>query len=172
VRRGARRALGLGAALLAIATVGATCAEVLPIDVDECSTACVSPTDEDEPASAGDITLSLFGGQGAGGRGGRGPDLILDPDTVPAIVVEGPLSPIVSLGAQAFDGPGVSPYAFFETIIDIPLSVDAKGGFADAALFLFAPGTIGRVTLTDFLSNGNELFKPPIIQIAPIQPAL
>ena len=172
VWRGARWALGLGATLVAMATVGAACADVIPIDLDECSLSCVSPTSDDEAAAAGDVTLSLFGTRGAGDPSGLRPDLIFDPDTVPSVLVGGPPSPIVSLGAQAFDGPGVSPYAFFENIIDIPLSVDAQSGFSGAALFLFAPATIGRVTLTDVLSNSNELFKPPIIPITPMQPAL
>jgi hypothetical protein len=169
VRRGARSALGLGAALVAMAAFGAACADVIPIDVDECSTSCASPTSEDAPASAGDVTLSLFG---AGAPSGLRPDLIFDPAAVPPVLIGGPPSPIASLGAPAFDGQGVSPYAFFDTIIDIPLSVGAQSGIAGAALFLFTPSTIGRITFTDLLSNGSDLFKPPIIPITPMQPVL
>jgi hypothetical protein len=155
VRRGARWALGLGAALVAMATVSAVCADVVPIDVDECSTSCVSPAGDDEAAPAGDITLSLFGGGGAGDPSGLRPDLILDPDTVPTVLVGGPPSPIVSVGAQAFDGPGVSPYAFFATIIDIPLSVDARAFTAVP----FTPTLTSQ--LRDFLWASNDFFGPP-----------
>ena len=143
--------------------------------MDECHATCIPSATDDaaaaEDASADDITLSLFGGGTEDANNVR-PDLIFDPDTVPSVLVRGPPSPIVSVGAQAIDGPGVSPYAFFETIIDIPLSVDARIGLSGSALFLFAPSTIGRLTLTDLLSNSNELFKPPIIPIIPMQPAL
>src|SRR5271168_3694257 len=66
VRRGARWALGVGAALIALAAVGGARADVRSIDLDECSANCTpSATDdaaaaEDEPAD--DVTLSLFGG--------------------------------------------------------------------------------------------------------------
>jgi hypothetical protein len=170
VRRVERWALGIGAALIAMAAVGGARAGVRFIDLDECSPTCL-PSATDDAAAVEDesATLSQFGGGGTEASGAR-PDLILA--GVPSVLVSGPPSAIASLGAQAFDDPGVSPYAFFETIIDIPLSVDARSGLSGAALFLFAPATIGRVTLTDVLSNSNELFKPPIIPITPMQPAL
>ncbi|HEY5206120.1 MAG TPA: hypothetical protein VIJ63_16175 [Roseiarcus sp.] len=164
MRRGARRALGLGATLIAMATASAACADVRFINLDECSATCSpSATDdataaEDEPA--GDVTLSLFGRGGTGDASGLRPDLIFDPEALPSVLVSGPASPIESVGAQAFDGPGVSPYAFFDTIIDIPLSVDTRSGISAAALFLFTPSTIGRLTLTDVLSDSRDLFKP------------
>jgi hypothetical protein len=175
VRRGERWALGIGAALIAMAAVGGARADVRFFDLDECSENCIpSATDaaaavEDESAV---VTLSRFGGGGTEDARGARPDLILDPAGLPLVLVSGPPSAIASAGAQAFDGPGISPYAFFEQVIDVPLSVDTRSGIAAAALFLFAPSTIGRLTLTDLLSNGNELFKPPIIPITPMQPAL
>ena len=170
MRRVERWALGIGAALIAMAAVGGARAGVRFIDLDECSPTCL-PSATDDAAAVEDesATLSQFGGGGTEASGAR-PDLILA--GVPSVLVSGPPSAIASLGAQAFDDPGVSPYAFFETIIDIPLSVDARSGLSGAALFLFAPSLIGRVTFTDVLSNGNELFKPPIIPITPMQPAL
>jgi hypothetical protein len=174
VRRVERWALGIGAALIAMAAVGGARAGVRFIDLDECSANCISSAAADAAAvedESADVTLSQFGGGGTEASGAR-PDLILDPSGLPSVLVSGLPSPIASAGAQALDGPAVSPYAFFENIIDIPLSVDARSGLSGAALFLFAPSTIGRLTLTDLLSNSNELFKPPIIPIIPMQPAL
>jgi hypothetical protein len=163
VRRGARWALGVGAALIAMAPVEGARADVRFIDLDECSETCIPSATDDaaaaEDASADDITPSLFGG-GTDDANNVRPDLIFDPRALPPVLVSGLPSPIASVGAQALDGPGVSPYAFFENIIDIPRSIDPRSGIAAAALFLFAPASIGRLTLTDVLSNSNELFKP------------
>jgi len=163
VRRGARWVLGVGAALIAMAAVRGVRADVSFIDLDECSATCIPSATYDaavaEDASADDTAVSLFGGGTEDANNVR-PDLILDPRALPPVLVSGLPSAIASAGAQAIDGPGVSPYAFFENIIDIPLSVDPQSGFAAAALYLFAPASIGRLTLTDVLSNSNELFKP------------
>jgi hypothetical protein len=91
---------------------------------------------------------------------------------LPPVLVSGLPSPIASAGAQTFDGPGVWPYAFFENIIDIPLSVDPPSGIAAAALFLFAPSSIGQLTLTDVLSNSRDLFKPLPPYVAPPPPPM
>jgi hypothetical protein len=71
-------------------------------------------------------------------------------------------SPIASIAAETPESPGVSPYAFFEDVVDIPLPVDPRTGLAAASISLFAPSLIGRVTLTDVLSDSNELFKTPL----------
>ena len=155
MRRGAQRALGVGAALIAMAAVGGASADVVPIDVDQCSTGCVSPTSDDESALAGDITLSLFGGGGAGDPSGLRPELILDPETVPPVLVSGLPSPIMSVGARALDDPGVSPYAFFEDVIDVPYSADA-GAFTAVP---FTPSLTSQIR--DFLWASNDFFGPP-----------
>jgi hypothetical protein len=174
VRRGARGALGVGAALIAMAAVSGASADVVSIDGDECSTSCAPSTPDDEAAaeaeSTGDVTLSLFRGGQTGDASGVRPNLIFDLDAVPSVLVSGPPSPIVSLAAQAFDSASVSPYAFFETIIDIPLSADARSGIAGPPLSLFAPSLIGRATLTEFLSDSSEIFKQPALP--PIHPAM
>jgi hypothetical protein len=163
VRRGARQALGVGATLIAMAAASGAWANVRSINLDECSTTCILPDDsaaaEDE--SAADITLSLFGGGGAADANDARPDLIFDSKALPEILVSGLPSPIASAGAEAPDGRGVSPYAFFEAIIDIPLPVDARTGISAASIFLFAPSLIGRLTLTDLLSNSSDLFNQP-----------
>jgi hypothetical protein len=176
VPRGARWALGVGAVLIAMAAVGGARADVRFIDLDECSANCI-PSATDDPASAedepaDDVTLSLFGGGATADRNNVHPDLIFDSAALPPVLVSGPQSPIASLVAQPFDGPGVSPYAFFEEVIDVPPSVDPRSGIAGAALSLFSPSLIGRLTLTDVLSNSRDLFTPPIITIPPIPPAL
>jgi hypothetical protein len=150
-------------ALIAMAAVGGACADVSFIDLDECQGTCIPSATDDaaaaEDASADEVTASLFVG-GTDDANNVRPDLIFDPSTLPPVLVCGLPSPIASVGAQAFDGPGISPYAFFGNVIDIPLSVDPRSGIAAAALFLFAPSSIGQLTVTDVLSNSNELFKP------------
>jgi hypothetical protein len=64
-------------------------------------------------------------------------------------------SPIMSVGARALDDPGVSPYAFFETIIDVPHSADARAFTAVP----FTPSLTSQ--LRDFLWASNDFFGPP-----------
>jgi hypothetical protein len=155
VRRGAQRTLGVGATLIALAAVGGARADVVPIDVDECSTSCVSSTSDDEAASAGDVTLSMSGGGGAGDPSGLRPDLIFDARALPPVLVSGLPSPIVSVGARALDDPDVSPYAFFEDVIDVPYSADARA-------FTTVPFTPSLTSqLRDFLWASNDFFGPP-----------
>jgi hypothetical protein len=160
VRRGARWALGVSAALIAMAAVGGVRADVVPIDVDKCSTSCVSPTSDDEATLAGDITLSLSEGGGAGDPSGLRPNLIFDPETVPSVLVSGLPSPIMSVGARALDDPGVSPYAFFAAVIDVPHSADAWA-FTAVPFFLFAPSLTSQL-----LWASNDFFGPPSGDVA------
>jgi hypothetical protein len=153
VRRGAQWALGVGAMLIAMAAVGGARADVVPIDVDTCSTSCVSPSSDDEAALTGDITLS--GGGGAGDPSGVRPDLIFDSTALPPVLVSGLPSPIMSVGARALDDPGVSPYAFFEDVIDVPYAADAR---ASTAVSL-TPSLTSR--LSAFLWASNDFFGPP-----------
>jgi hypothetical protein len=160
VRRGAQWALGVGGALIALAAAGGARADVLFIDLDECSATCIPFATDDaavaEDASADYITVSLFGGGTEDANNVR-PDLILDPRALPPVLVSGLPSPIASAGAQAIDSPGVSPYAFFENIIDVPHS-------ADASLFLSAPALTSQ--LSDFLWASYDFFGPPSGDIA------
>jgi hypothetical protein len=148
VRRSAQWALGVGAALVAMATAGAARADVVPIETDDAAAA--------EDASADDITLSLSGG-GIDDANNVRPDLIFDSRAVPSVLVSGLPSPIMSVGARALDDPGVSPYAFFEGVIDVPRSADTRG-FPAVPLFLFTPSLTSR--LTDFLWASNDFFGP------------
>ena len=99
--------------------------------------------------------------EGSKSADGARADLVLDSKALPPILVDGLPSPIASVGAETPESPGVSPYAFFKEVVDIPLPIDPRTGLAAASIQLFTPSTIGRVTLTDVLSNSNELFKPP-----------
>jgi hypothetical protein len=148
VRRSAQWALGVGAALVAMATAGAARADVVPIETDDAAAA--------EDALADDITLSLSGG-GIDDANNVRPDLIFDSRALPPVLVSGLPSPIMSVGARALDDPGVSPYAFFEDVIDVPHSADARG-FPAVPLFLFTPSLTSR--LTDFLWASNDFFGP------------
>ena len=129
MRRGAQWALGVGAALIAMAAVGGARADVRFIDLDECSATCIPSATDDaaaaEDASADDITLSLFG-WGIDDANNVRPDLIFDSRALPPVLVSGLPSPIMSVGARALDDPGVSPYAFFADVIDVPHSADAR----------------------------------------------
>jgi hypothetical protein len=164
VRRGARWALGFGASLIAMAATGSACAEVRFIDLDSCSTACLVPATHDtaaaEDESAGDLILSLFGGGGTAGANDARPDLILDPRALPPVLVSGLPSPIADVAAQTPDGEGVSPYAFFAEVIDVPHSADAQA-------FMAASVTPSLATqLRDFLWASNDFFGPPSGTIA------
>jgi hypothetical protein len=163
VRRGARWALGFGAALLAIAPVSGAGADVLPIALNECSASCLAPGIDDaaadEDASSADDTVSLFGGGGSARY-----DLVLDPRALPSILVDGLPSPIATMGADTPESPGVSPYAFFSGVIDILLPIDPRTGFTAAELRLFTPSIIGQVTITDVMSNSRDSLRghPPM----------
>ena len=146
MRRSAQWALGVGAALVAMATAGAARSDVVPIETDDAAAA--------EDASADDITLSLSGG-GIDDANNVRPDLIFDSRALPPVLVSGLPSPIMSVGARALDDPGVSPYAFFETIIDVPDSADARALTA-------VPFTLSLTSqLRDFLWASNDFFGPP-----------
>ena len=160
MRRGAQWALGVGAALIAMAAVGGASADVVFIDLDECSTEAAFPSRSMTQAAAEDdaaasITLSLFGGGDADDPSGLRPDLIFDPETVPPVLVSGLPSPIMSVGARALDDPGVSPYDFFEDVIDVPYSADA-GAFTAVP---FTPSLTSQIR--DFLWASNDFFGPP-----------
>jgi hypothetical protein len=161
VRRGARWALGVGASLIAMAAIGGACAEVRSIDLDNCSTACLPLVTDDaaaaEDESAGDITLSLFGGGGTEGADDARPDLIVDPKDLPPVLVSGLPSPIANVAAQTPDSQGVSPYAFFAEVIDVPHSTAVP-------FFLFTPSLTSQ--LRDFLWASNDFFGPPSGPIA------
>jgi hypothetical protein len=158
VRRGARSTFVVSAALAAIALGSGARADVRTINLDpSCSGSCFPPAIDDPSAAEGKaakVTLSRSGG--ARTNNPNDPALVFDPRAAPTALVSGLPSPLASAGAQAPHG--VSPYDYFEDVIDIPLPVEARAEFTAASLFLFAPSLIGRLTLTDVLSAGNALF--------------
>jgi hypothetical protein len=60
----------------------------------------------------------------------------------------------MSVGARALDDPGVSPYAFFEDVIDVPHSADSRA-------FTAVPSR-----LSAFLWASSDFFGPPSGAIA------
>ena len=164
MRRGARWALGLGASLIAMAAISGARADVRSIDLDDCSRLCLPAASGDEAAdedeSPADVTLSLPGGGGTAGANDARPDLVFDPKVVPPVLASGLASPIAEVAAETPDSRGISPYAFFNEVADIPLPIDPRTGMALASIRLFTPSTIGRLTLTDVLSDSRELFRP------------
>jgi hypothetical protein len=159
VRRGARWALGVGASLIAMAAMGGARAEVRSIDLDNCSTACLPAAADDAVAAKddppADVVLSLPGGGGTEGASGARPDLIFNPKALPPVLVSGLPSPIGDVAAETPDSQGVSPYAFFEDIIDVPHSADAHAFTTVAA----TPSLASQ--LRDFLWASNDFFGPP-----------
>ena len=125
MRRGARCALGVGAALIAPAAVCGARADVRFFDLDGCSGSCV-PVAMGEQAVAEDdaaasITLSRFGGDADDPNSA----LIFDRKAVPAALADGLPSALASASAEAPGARGVSPYDFFADVIDVPNSADA-----------------------------------------------
>jgi hypothetical protein len=170
VRRGARWSLGVGLAL-AVMAVSDVRAEVRSINLDECSASCIAPAIDDligaEDGAGAEIPLSLFGRGGTDNPNDARPDLIFDPNAIPTVLVSGSPSPMALADGRDPGGRAVSPYDFFEEVIDIPLPVDVRTGISAGAILLFAPSLIGRVTLTDVLSNSNAVFVDP-----PLHPAM
>ncbi|MGH6798978.1 MAG: hypothetical protein ACREDI_11430, partial [Roseiarcus sp.] len=82
MRRGARSALVVGAALAAMAAGSGAGADVRPINLDACSGSCLPPAIDDPAAAeedaAANITLSLFGGGRTRDADDPNPTLIFD----------------------------------------------------------------------------------------------
>jgi hypothetical protein len=162
VRRGARWALGVGAALITIAAVSSARADVVAIDLNPCSASCIAgidngAADEDDPAGDDAVAMSRSGGtEGASPH----PDLVFDPKALPPILADGLPSPIAFIGAQTIESPGVSPYAFFEDVIDVSHSADSRAFTAVP----FTPSLTSR--LSAFLWASSDFFGPPSGAIA------
>ena len=63
--------------------------------------------------------------------------------------------------------PSVSPYDFFADVIELPPAIDPRTGLSGGSVHFFAPSLLGRLTVTDLLSNGAALFVLP-----PLHPAM
>lgn len=152
-----RWALVVGAAMAAMALGSAARAHVRAINLDECSAGCLAPSIDDPPAAKGGaaskITLSHSGG-GAAHPSEPSPALEFDRRTTPTGLTSGP-PPLAAVDAVPA---GVSPYDYFEDVIDIPLSDEARAEFAAVPFFLFAPSLLGRLSFTDVLSAGAAFF--------------
>ncbi len=153
-----RWALVVGAAMAAMALGSAARAHVRTIDLDGCSAGCLAPPIDDPPAAKGGaaakITLSRSR-SGAAHPNEPNPALVLDRRTTAAGLTNGLPSPLAT--ADAVLG-GVTPYDYFEDVIDIPLSAEARAEFAAVPFFLFAPSLLGRLSFTDVLSAGAAFF--------------
>ena len=154
-----RWALVVGAALAAAMALGSAArAHVRTINLDGCSAGCLAPPTDDPPVAKGGaaskITLSRSGG-GAAHPNEPSPALVFDRRSTPAGLTSGLPSPLAT--ADAVLG-GVTPYDYFEDVIDIPLSAEARAEFAAVPFFLFAPSLLGRLSLTDVLSAGSAFF--------------
>ena len=153
-----RWALVVGAAMAAMALGSAARAHVHTIDLDGCSAGCLAPPIDDPPVAKGGaaskITLSRSGG-GAAHPNEPNPALEFDRRTAPTGLTSGLPSPLAT--TDTVPG-GVTPYDYFEDVIDIPLSAEARAEFAAVPFFLFAPSLLGRLSFTDVLSAGAAFF--------------
>ena len=166
MRRGARWAIGVGAALIATAAVCGARADVRFIDFDGCSGSCVpvaigeQAVAEDDAAAS--ITLSRFGGDADDPNSA----LIFDRKAMPAALADGlPSAPLASASAEAPGARGVSPYDFFADVIDVPQSADARA-FTAVSFFLFTPSLTSQLMLSNVLWASNDFFGPPSRDIA------
>jgi hypothetical protein len=160
VRRGARWALGVGAALIATAAICGARADVRFFDLDGCSGSCV-PVAIGEQAVAEDdaavsITLSRFGGDADDPNSA----LIFDRKAVPAALADGLPSALASASAEAPGARGVSPYDFFADVIDVAHSADARA-FTAVPFFLYTPSLTSQL-----IWASNAFFGPPSGDIA------
>ncbi len=155
MRRGAQWALGVGAALIAMAAVGGARADVRFIDLDECSASCIPSATNDAAGAEGDtaagITLSRFGGDADDPNSA----LIFDRKAVPADLAEGLPSALASASVEAPEADGFSPYDFFANVIDVPYAADAPSPTAVS----FTPSLTSQ--LSAFLWASNDFFGPP-----------
>jgi hypothetical protein len=159
VRRGARWALGVGVAVITVAIISSARADVVAIDLNPCSESCMATGIEDPDDPAGDDAVAMSRSGGAKGASAH-PDLVFDPKALPPVLADGLPSPIAFIGAQTIESPGVSPYAFFETIIDVPHSADAQA-------FTAVPVTPSLTSrLSAFLWTSSDFFGPPSGAIA------
>jgi len=166
VRRGVRWALGVGAAVVAMAAGSGARADVRPINLDGCPGSCVpvaigeQAVAEDDAAAS--ITLSRFGGDADDPNSA----LIFDRKAMPAALADGlPSAPLASASAEAPGARGVSPYDFFADVIDVPQSADARA-FTAVSFFLFTPSLTSQLMLSNVLWASNDFFGPPSRDIA------
>ena len=157
MRRGARWALGVGAALIAPAAVCGARADVRFFDLDGCSGSCVPVAIGEQAVAeddAGASTLSRFGGDADDPNSA----LIFDRKAVPAALADGLPSALASASDEAPGARGVSPYDFFADVIDVPNSADA---FTAVTFSLFTPSLTSQL-----MWASNAFFGPPSGDIA------
>lgn len=141
----ARWALVVG--VVAMAAWSGARADVRAINLNRCSGSCVPAAIGEQDDAEASITLSRFGGD----------TLIFDPKAMPAALADGLPSPLASASGEAPGARGVSPYAFFADVIDVPYSADARG-FAAVSSIFFTLSLAG--TLSDFVWTSHEVFEP------------
>jgi hypothetical protein len=165
LRRGARSTLVVGAALAAMALGCAARADARMINLGACFGSCAAPAIDDPPAAnnhpAAKITLSRPDAGRTDGPKAPSSALVFDRPATPTVLASGLPSPLSSADAQT--PRWVSPYDYFEDVIDIPLPAGAWAQFAAASFFFFAPSFLDRLTFTDGLSADplSGKYSPP-----------
>ena len=149
MRRGARRALFVGAALVVMAPSGLR-AEVRPINLDGCSGGCGSNAMDDadsaQDGAEAKITMSPIGA-------GRSRDaLLFDPDAVPTVLASGFPSALTPNGGNDAGAHNDSAFVDFEYVFTHPDEV------GDPTLFSSVASLTGERTLGDVLLDGNAYF--------------
>jgi hypothetical protein len=135
MRRGAWRALFVGASLVGMAPSGAR-AEVRPVNLDGCSGGCGSNAMDDadsaQDGAEAKIMMSLIG---AGGSRGA---LLLDPDAVPTVLASGFPSALTPNGGN---DAGAYNDAIF---VDFEYDFTDRGEVGDPTFFLSVASLTGQ----------------------------
>jgi hypothetical protein len=144
MRRGAWRALFVGASLVVIAPSGAR-AEVRPVNLDGCSggwgSNAMGDGDSTQDGAEAKIMMSLIG---AGRSRGA---LLLDPDAVPTVLASGFPSTLTPNGGNDAGAHNDATFLDFEYLFTHPEEV------GDPTLFLSVASLTGQSTLGDVLSD-------------------
>jgi len=149
MRRGARRALFVGAALVVMAPSGLR-AEVRPINLDGCSGGCGSNAMDDadsaQDGAEAKITMSPIGA-------GRSRDaLLFDPDAVPTVLASGFPSALTPNGGNDAGAHNNPAFVDFDYVFTHP------GEVGDPTMFLSVASLTGERTFGDILFDSNVYF--------------
>ena len=142
MRRGAWRALFVGASLVVMAPRGAR-AEVRPVNLDGCSGGCDSNAMDDADSAQNEVEAKIMMSLIGAGRS-RGA-LLLDPDAVPTVLASGFPSALTPNGGNDAGAHNDATFVDFDYVFTHPDEV------GDPTLLLSVASLTGQRTLGDVL---------------------
>ena len=142
MRRGAWRALFVGASLVVMAPRGAR-AEVRPVNLDGCSGGCDSNAMDDADSAQNGVEAKIMMSLIGAGRS-RGA-LLLDPDAVPTVLASGFPSALTPNGGNDAGAHNDATFVDFDYVFTHPDEV------GDPTLLLSVASLTGQRTLGDVL---------------------